>query len=147
MQRPPSLIVMLFGLCCMLRMAPGTAHHSYAMFDMTRGVAVEGSVAKVEWVNPHVFLWMYVRKPGGGHELFAFENGPINQMVRYGWRKDVLKGGDKLAVLYFPLRDGRKGGYFVRGVRSDGLELGGDPHAPGVQRELQRKTPLKAPQP
>jgi hypothetical protein len=128
---------------------PAAAHHSYAMFDMNHSVVLQGSVAKVEWVNPHVFLWMYVKKPGGKageYDLYAFENGPVNMMVRFGWRKDLLKAGDKLSVLYFPMRDhDRKGGYFVKAVRADGSELMGDPHAPGVSKELAKKTPIEAP--
>jgi hypothetical protein len=114
------------------------AHHSYSMFDMAHARAVNGSVAKVEWVNPHVFVWLYVKKPErqSGHDLYGFENGPIGLLVRYGWAKNTLKTGEKVTVQYFPLRDGRTGGYFIKATRADGSVKIGDPYAPGVAKEL-----------
>jgi hypothetical protein len=131
---------------------PGTAvlaHHSYAMFDMSTTNYVQGSVAKVEWINPHVIVWLYVRSPDkpGEFELYAFENGPINILTHLGWKKDSLKAGDKVSVQYFPLRDGRKGGHYVKAVRADGSELPGDLQMPAVARELARKSPAEVPKP
>ena len=105
------------------------AHHSYGMFDRSKTVVVHGTLAQLEWKNPHAFVWVYVEKPSqsGKYDLFAFEASSINRMVRYGWSKDALKAGDKVAVQYFPLKDGRTGGYLVRVVRADGSELRGDP--------------------
>jgi hypothetical protein len=143
-----SFAVLLLALASLP--TPAHAHHSYAMFDMSRSAVVQGTVAKVEWINPHVFVWVYVRKPGKPHEfdLYAFENGPVNMMVRFGWTKDSLKAGDKLSVLYFPMRDAtQRGGYFVKSVRTDGIELTGDSHAPGVMKELARGIPLERPKP
>jgi hypothetical protein len=149
MKTRPIRRAVLSGLLFAAWTGISSSHHSYAVFDMTQSKTVQGSVAKVEWINPHVFVWIYVPKPGAPkeYELYAFENGPINMMVRFGWSKDALKAGDKLAVQYFPLRDGRKGGYFVRGLRADGSELRGDPHAPGVTKALESKSPLTAPAP
>jgi hypothetical protein len=113
-------------------------HHSYAMFDLTKSATVEGTVAKIDWTNPHTFVWIYVRNPGkpGGYDLWGFENGPPGLMQRKGWTPTALKAGEKIIVQYFPLRDGRTGGHFVRAVRTDGSELIGDPYAPGVGKEL-----------
>lgn len=108
------------------------AHHSYAMFDLTQPALVEGSVAKLEWRNPHTFLWVYVKGADGKYEPWAFENGGVGIMERNGWHREVVKAGEKVVVQYFPLREGGKGGHFVRLVRADGSELIGDPHAPGV---------------
>lgn len=118
------------------------AHHSYAMFDMSTSVVVQGSVAKHEWVNPHTFVWIYVEKKGkpGEHDLYAFENGPIGMMIRQGWSKDTFAVGEKITVQYFPLKDGRTGGYFVKAIRADGSEIVGDVFAPGVV-EAAKKTP------
>lgn len=114
------------------------AHHSYAMFDLKKSATVEGTVAKLEWKNPHSFVWVYVKKPDkpGEYDLWGFENGPTGLMQRQGWKPDSLKAGEKIVVQYFPLRDGRTGGHFVRAVRADGSELIGDPYAPGVGKEL-----------
>jgi hypothetical protein len=116
-----------------------SAHHTYAMFDLRQSAVIEGTVAKLEWTNPHTFVWIYVKKPGdaGGYDLWAFENGPIFLMRRQGWTPDSLTEGEKVVVQYFPLRDGRNGGHLVRIVREDGSELIGDPFAPGVAGALE----------
>ena len=116
-----------------------TAHHSYAMFDHSRTVTLGGSVAKVEWVNPHVFVWLYVKKKGGKpgeYDLYGFENGPVTMMMREGWTRDTLKVGEIVSVQFFPLNDGRLGGYFIKAVHADGRVSVGDRHAPGVTAEL-----------
>jgi hypothetical protein len=115
------------------------AHHSYAMFDHSRTVTLEGSVAKVEWVNPHVFVWLYVKKKGGKpgeYDLYGFENGPITMMMREGWTRETLKVGEVVNVQFFPLTDGRMGGYFIKALHADGRVSVGDRHAPGVVAEL-----------
>ena len=100
-----------------------TAHHSYAMFDRARMLSVEGVVAKFEWVNPHAFVWVYVRKAGGGHDLFAFETDPVSRLVAEGWTQASLAAGDKVTVEYAPLRDGRPGGSLLRVKLSTGKTL------------------------
>jgi hypothetical protein len=98
------------------------AHHSYAMFDGTRTVTVTGTVAKLEWTNPHVFIWLYVPNAARetGFDLYAFENGSPNVLVRRGWSKTTFAAGEKLAVSYWPLLDGRTGGHFAVATRVDG---------------------------
>jgi hypothetical protein len=120
-------------LAC-LGAAPALAHHSYSMFDTTKSVFVDGTVAKVEWVNPHTFVWLYVAKKDqpGEYDLYAFENGPITMLMRAGWTKETMKVGEKVTVQYFPLKDGRTGGSFVKAIHADGTESIGDQFAPGV---------------
>jgi hypothetical protein len=96
------------------------AHHSYAMFDGSRTVTVTGTVAKIEWMNPHVFIWLYVPNTSGGFDLYAFENGSPNVLTRRGWSKSTFSQGEKLSVTYWPLLDGRPGGHFAVATRVDG---------------------------
>ena len=126
--------------------SPALAHHSYAMFDMSKSMFVEGTVAKIEWVNPHTFVWLFVAKPDkpGEYDLYGFENGPINMLMRAGWTKETLRIGEKLAILYFPLKDGRTGGSFVKAIHEDGTENVGDPFAPGVAEAAKLKLPAKS---
>jgi hypothetical protein len=109
------------------------AHHSYAMFDGSRTLTVSGAVAKLEWMNPHVFVWVYVPNPKaqGGYDLYAFENGSPNVLVRLGWSKTALAVGEKIVIEYWPLKDGRNGGHFVKATRADGqvLQGAGGPNA------------------
>jgi len=123
------LALTLMALCAT---TTSLAHHSYAMFDKRKSVAIEGSIAKVEWTNPHCFVWVYVKKPDkpGAYDLYAFESDTPNQLKLNGWSKDSLKAGDKVSVRYFPLREDRPashpGGFLVWVERSDGTVLKGD---------------------
>jgi hypothetical protein len=127
-----------------MSVGPTQAHHSYAAFDMNKPAAIEGRVAKLEWVNPHISLWLYVPKPNakGEYDLWRFQSDSVGMAQRHGWTKDVLKVGDRITMHYFPLNNGGKGGYLVRVTRADGSELIGDPDAPGVGRELAKSGSL-----
>lgn len=103
--------------------AVAKAHHSYAMFDQTRILSVQAVIAKVEWVNPHAFIWGYVAKPGGGHDLYAFETDPVSRLAAEGWTKNSLPPGEKVTIEYAPLRDGRPGGSLFRARRPNGTVL------------------------
>jgi hypothetical protein len=103
------------------------AHHSYIMFDGSTSKSITGTVASLEWRNPHVFVWVYVRNSSApnGFDLYAFENGSPALLMRMGWSKDVLAAGETITVEYWPLKDGRNGGHFVKATRSDGRTLPG----------------------
>ena len=102
--------------------AVALAHHSYAMFDGTRTLTVTGTVAKLEWTNPHVFVWVYVpnKDAASGYDLYAFENGSTNVLARRGWSKTTFAPGEKVTIEYWPLKDGRNGGHFRRATHADG---------------------------
>jgi hypothetical protein len=106
---------------------PAQAHHTYAMFDGERTAQVTGTVAKLEWRNPHVYVWVYVpdAKAPGGHRLYAFENGATNVLERRGWTKSLLQAGDPITVTYWPLKDGRPGGHFEAAILRDGRVMRG----------------------
>src|SRR5688572_2622017 len=123
----------LIGFTASVLVLPAMAHHSYAVFDLTKRLTVAGTVAKFEWTNPHSYLWVYVPRPGKPKEydLYGFENGSPTMMSRQGWTKSVLKAGDRVSIEYSPLKDGRQGGHLARVTFADGRVLGGDPMAPG----------------
>lgn len=99
------------------------AHHSYAMFDPNKRVTLEGTVAKLDWQNPHVFLWVYVPQEAGGHQLYGLETDSINGLLRLGWTKTSLEPGEQIIFEFFALTDGRPGGHLIRATRADGSEL------------------------
>lgn len=113
----PALMVASIGLA--------HAHHTYAMFDGSRSLTVHGTIAKVEWSNPHVFVWMYVLSPStpSRYDLYAFESGSIGELTRLGWSDTALRAGDKVTIEYHPLRDGRKGGHLTTATTPDGRIL------------------------
>ena len=117
--------------------AGAAAHHSYAMFDGTRVQSVTGTIAKLEWANPHVFVWVYVPRAqsANGYDLYAFENGSTNVLLRRGWTKDALPPGQEVTLDYWPLRDGRKGGHLKTVKLSSGRVLQGAGGPRGVDGE------------
>jgi hypothetical protein len=94
------------------------AHHSYAMFDLTRVATVQGTVKVVEWTNPHVWLWI----DSGG--TYAFETVSPGELKRfYGWNSRSLSVGDKITVEFMPLRSGKQGGAVRRITFESGKSL------------------------
>lgn len=102
---------------------PAGAHHSYAMFDMTKIVALDATIVRFRWQNPHSFIEANAAVKGGA-ELWAIEMNSPNNLVSEGWKRTTLKPGDKVKLYIHPLRDGSKGGSYA-GVRlADGKTLG-----------------------
>jgi hypothetical protein len=118
---------LLSGATSLAFLGSAAAHHSYAMFDASKTLTVSGTVAKLEWMNPHVFVWVYVPDSSaqGGHALYAFENGSTNVLSRLGWSKTTFNAGDKVSVEYWPLKDGRTGGHFLSATYADGRVIRG----------------------
>jgi hypothetical protein len=116
--------------------APLLAHHSYLMFDGARTKAVTGTIAKVEWMNPHVYVWVYVPNPRvpAKYDLYAFENGSINVLSRLGWSKSSFAAGDRVTVEFNPLKDGRTGGHLTQVTFANGrvLKGAGGPNGRGI---------------
>jgi hypothetical protein len=115
------------------------AHHSFALYDMTRSVEIDGSVDKMEWSNPHCWLFIWAAGPDDAKVTYGFEMSSVGEMTRRGWKKLVVKPGDKIKVKYHPLRDGRNGGLMMSVTTADGQTIG---RAPGEQNP-----PPDAPQP
>lgn len=76
------------------------AHHSFAAeYDSEKPVTVSGTVTKVEWMNPHIYVTLDVKGPDGKVAQWRLEGYPPNMLVRQGWKKDVsMKVGDTVSV-------------------------------------------------
>jgi hypothetical protein len=108
------------------------------MFDGTRQLTVKGTVAKLEWTNPHIFIWVYVPNAAAENsfDLYAFENGSPNVLTRLGWSKTTFAAGEEVTIEYWPLVDGRSGGHFFRATRADGSVIRGAGGPRGVDGSL-----------
>jgi hypothetical protein len=104
-----------------------SAHHSGAMFDMTKTVTISGTVQEFNWTNPHSSFKVLVANSAGTEDVWAVEMGGPNNLVREGWKRTSLKPGDKVTVTVRPLRDGVPGGSYVAIVLADGTSLGDAP--------------------
>ena len=84
-----------------------SAHHAFAAeFDADRPVNFEGTVTKMEWVNPHVWIHMDVAKADGSVESWAFEGGTPNVLFRRGFTKQSLLPGTQIVVDGYQAKDG-----------------------------------------
>ena len=93
------------------------------MFDMKKTVAMEATVTKFKWQNPHSFILADV-KAADGVENWAIEMTSPNNLVQEGWKRTSLKPGDKVTLYVHPLRSGAKGGSYVGVKLANGSKLG-----------------------
>ena len=95
----PSMFAMAAGLALMTTAVPIIAHHSFAAeFDRSRTITVKGSVTKLEWTNPHARVYVEGADETGKTQVWDFELGPPNGLMRNGWRRDSLKPGHQVTV-------------------------------------------------
>ena len=101
-------IAMLAGLCALA--LPAAAHHSFpAQYDVDKPVKLTGKVTKVEWTNPHIFIYIDVADATSGEVVnWALEMGGPNALLRLGWKRDSLKPGDMITVNGSLARDGSR---------------------------------------
>jgi hypothetical protein len=87
--------------------APVFAHHSFAAeFDDKRPVTVKGTVSKLEWLNPHIWIYVDAKDEKGGVAKWQCEGGPPNTLTRQGWTKNSLKLGSEITIEGFMAKDG-----------------------------------------
>jgi len=96
-----------------------SAHHSFAVFNMTAEKTITGVVSKFEWTNPHTFIFVDVTNDKGATETWAIEGMSPNYLGRRGWSKNSVKPGDKITVSVRPLKEGKPGGMFIRAQVGD----------------------------
>ncbi len=125
----------LLCLTATLIATSASAHHSTAMFEWGKERSIDGTIDKWEWTQPHTFVWLVVPGGGGKVQQWGFEGMSPSWLGRRGWNLRTLTRGDKVKLIYYPLRDGRQGGFFVRITLPDGHVLqalpgGGGPPPP-----------------
>lgn len=98
-----ALFVVAAGLAMFTAAAvPNYAHHSFAAeYDRDRTITVTGSVEKLEWTNPHARLYVNGADETGKEQLWDFELGPPNGLMRNGWNRKSLQPGHKVTVSGF----------------------------------------------
>jgi hypothetical protein len=99
------------------------AHHSAAMYDSAKTVAVEGVVKEWLYQNPHSTLTMTVAEPGGPEKQWDIESSGSSVLIRWGIKRNSFLPGEKVTVRVHPLKDGRRGALFVDATKADGTVL------------------------
>jgi hypothetical protein len=106
--------------------APVSAHHSHAMFDLTKVVTLEGTITGVRFANPHVYLQVRVtRKDGtavGTPETWAVEMSTVQNQTQRGLTPNILPYGAAIVVKVNPLFSGERSGNYTTVVSINGVQ-------------------------
>jgi len=101
------LIALALSILGGLTSLQASAHHSFAAeFDGNSPVHVTGTVIKVDWTNPHTYIFVEVENDEGDYEEWAFEMGSPNGLMRRGWTRNTLEIGTEVIVTGTRARDG-----------------------------------------
>lgn len=101
------LLMALAGLCVLMAVAPAMAHHSFAAeFDENAPVSLKGSLSKMEWLNPHTWIYVDVKQPDGKVVTWAIEGAAPNGLIRRGLRKADFPIGSELTIEGYKAKNG-----------------------------------------
>jgi hypothetical protein len=100
-------VVCVVGLVMCGGVTSVLAHHAFAAeFDANKPVSFKGTITKMEWVNPHTWLHVDVKKPDGTVENWAIEAGTPNVLFRRGFTKESLLPGTEIVIDGYQAKDG-----------------------------------------
>ena len=112
--------------------ASGTAmaHHGVAGYDLDKTITLHGTVAKFDWGNPHVVVYVDAKNDAGEMQHWTIEFAAPVHMVRAGWSKSSMKAGDEIVIDTHPSRNGAPVGVtstitFILKVVVNGQQLPG----------------------
>jgi uncharacterized protein DUF6152 len=115
-------LVLTVGVTLAVATAAFTHHSTAGQFDMSKKVTVTGVIARIDWVNPHIYLFVDGKDESGATAQWALETVPTAMMRKANLTKDVVGGkqGETVTVVGNPARDGRKSAWINRITYSDG---------------------------
>ena len=83
------------------------AHHAFAAeFDVNRPIKLTGTITKIEWTNPHAWVFVDAKDDKGVTQNWAIELVGINDLLRLGWGRDKVKTGDVISIDGFGAKNG-----------------------------------------
>ncbi len=99
------------GLTVLVLLAaiPLVAHHSItAEFDTSKSFTVKGTLTRIEWVNPHAYVYLDAKEDGGTVTSYSFETGPPGNLRRSGILRTMFAVGDSVTIDAWAAKDGSK---------------------------------------
>ena len=115
---------LVFALVTGFSVGSAQSHHSAAMFDASKEVAISGAVKEFQFTNPHAWLIVTVADSDGAQTDWSVELGAPTLIQGMGIKKSTFSPGDSVSVVLHPLKDGRPAGEFVSVTLSDGTVVG-----------------------
>ena len=101
------LCVVIAGLGLLIAAVPVAAHHAFAAeFDVNKPVKVNGTVTRLDFVNPHAWLYVDAKESDGSVVKWRFELGAPNALLRLGWKIDTIKSGTAVEIEGFRAKAG-----------------------------------------
>jgi hypothetical protein len=125
MKQKWEMVWLAFFAWLALLSAPAFAHNSVtAEFDTSKEFTVTGVLKRVDWTNPHIYIWVEAKDGDGKLVTWGFEGNPPGLLHRAGVTKDVFKVGETVTVTAMPPNDGTKNLGFGKVYRyADGHEI------------------------
>jgi hypothetical protein len=124
MTRKRFAIAVLVALAISIGPGLASAHHAFsAEFDQSKPVKVQGEITKLEWTNPHAWLFIDSKGADGKAVTWRFEMGAPNALLRAGWSKTDIKPGTQVTVSGFLARSGGSVGNAYQVRLADGRDL------------------------
>jgi len=97
------------GFALLLAALPAVAHHSVAAeFDTSKSFSVKATITKLEWVNPHVYIYANMKGDDGTTTIYSFEGGPPGALRRSGVIRPMFSVGDEVTIEAWAAKDGSK---------------------------------------
>ncbi len=122
MRAKVAVVLAVGGL--VLAAVPVVAHHAFsAEFDAERPIRLEGTVTKMEWINPHAWIHLRASKPDGTTEVWMVEGGTPNTLFRRGLTRDSLALGTEIVVEGYQSKDGAGAGTDESPLKANGRNI------------------------
>lgn len=118
------LSMMMAGIGLLMGAAPVVAHHAFASeFDANQKLKLAGTVTRMEWINPHTWIHLDVKGPGGKVEKWMIETGNPGGLIRRGFTRNSLPPGSEIVVVGYRAKDGSTTANGVEVTFADGRKV------------------------